>query len=61
MYLMENTKMREYAYLLDDPNWPPLLYEIRGKDLETDLIIVSPVLNKNKVLYVYEDDIWRVT
>jgi hypothetical protein len=57
---MENTKMTNYAYLLDDPHWPPLLHEIKGKDPETDLVIVSPINQGTRVLYVYPEDLWVI-
>ncbi len=60
---MENTKgnRMEYAYLITDTSWPPTLYEVKGSDPETDLVIISPAGRPNKVLYVYEDDIWQLT
>jgi hypothetical protein len=51
----------EYAYLMNDQSWPPLLHVIKGVDPETSLVIVSPVDKPERVLYVYEDDIWQLT
>lgn len=50
--------MKTFAYLLDDPTWPPTLHEVRNTDPETDLVIVSPVGNPQRVLYVYQEDLW---
>lgn len=50
--------MNDYAYLLDDPLWPPVLHQVKDTDPETGLKIVSPVNNPNRVMFVYEDDLW---
>jgi hypothetical protein len=47
-----------FAYRLDDPIWPPALYEVRGDDPETGLIIISPAGNPHRVVFVYRDDLW---
>lgn len=47
-----------FAYLLDDPAWPPVLHEIKGEDPETGLVIVSPCGQPGCVLYVYQEDLW---
>jgi len=52
--------MKSFAYLLSDPLWPPVLHEIRGEDPETGLVIVSPVGNPQRVLYLYPEDIWTL-
>jgi hypothetical protein len=53
--------MTAYAYLVNDPLWPPTLHEVKGTDPETNLVMVSPVDNPCRILYVYEDDIWQLT
>jgi hypothetical protein len=53
--------MKHYAYLMDDPNWPPEMHEIVGRDEETELLIVSPVENPQRVLYLYPENIWQLT
>jgi hypothetical protein len=53
--------MDRYAYLITDTSWPHTLYEVKGSDPETDLVIIAPAGNPNRVLYVYEDDIWQLT
>ena len=50
--------MDRYAYLMTDTSWPPTLYEVRETDPETELVIVSPAGNPNRVLYVYREDLW---
>lgn len=60
MFHTENIKGNrvEYAYLLTDTSWPPTLYAIRGIDPETELRVISPANNPQRVLYVYADDLW---
>lgn len=52
--------MKDYAYLLNDPLWPPTLHEVKGTDPETGLVMISPVDNQCRILYVYEEDVWTI-
>lgn len=52
--------MDNFAYRLDDQIWPPMLHEIRGIDPETDLVIVSPINNPNRVIHLYREDLWII-
>jgi hypothetical protein len=52
--------MKDYAYLISDPLWPPTLHEVKGTDPETDLVMVSPVNNPGRILYLYPEDLWII-
>lgn len=55
-----DSQMNSFAYRLDDQNWPPTMFEVLGDDPETGMVILSPVNNPAKVIFLKPSEIWVI-
>ena len=59
-------KKETFAYLLNDQDWPPLLYRVLDSDPFTGLVSVAPAARKpengvlSRVLWVDPEDVWTI-